>query len=117
MDQAKVALNPPARWMIQQKMRLALLLAMGCHPAPHLIVLAAVAMLIPQPLEHAHGRVLLLARSQGILGQDLLEDRNELAQLGAHRRPAARVRPRRSLNQRLLDRVAAVTQPLGDLPD
>ena len=62
MNVPEVALHPPARRMVQQQMRLPLLLAPCRHESADLIVSAQVAMLLAQTMINPRRRVPLLAR-------------------------------------------------------
>jgi hypothetical protein len=113
----EVALHPTARRMVQQQVRLPLPLAPRRHEPPHLIVAAGVLPLVAQTLEDPGGGVPLLARRGPVLRQDLFDESDKRPELRARRRGRPRVGQRRRLNQRLLHRVAAVTQLPADLPN
>ena len=74
------------------------------------------AVLVPQPLEDALGRVLLLLRPAFVLGQDAVDDGDEGAQLRLHRRLRAPVARRHREPHHLGDRPRIDPEPPSRRP-
>ncbi len=115
LDVTKITFHPAAGRMIQQQMRLTLTLATAAHITTDLVVSAAITVLIPHTLEDPLRRVPLLLRGRGVTFKDLVDHRRERPDLGALHWLRSRIAPRLRLDQRLFDRITAVTQPPGDL--
>ena len=80
-------------------------------------VSAVVAVLIPQPLEDARGRVSLLAGAREVILQDAVDDAGERLQLGTPGRGMSLVARRHGVGQHLAHGVPVQTELSGDLPN
>ncbi len=117
VDMAEVRLQAPARRMRQRNKRLALGPTELADVAPHLVVAARVAVLIPQASIELRRRVLLLAGGLLILNQDLLDQRLVRTQLGSRPILRQRVGTGLTLLQNLPDLPPGMVKPSGNLPN
>ena len=117
IDMAKVRLQPSARRMRQRDKRLALGPTELTDVAPHLVVAAPVAVLIPQTTIQLRRRMPLLAGGLSVLLQDLLDQRLVRTQLRG--RPLRRqpVRTRLTLLQNLPDLPPGMMKPSPNFPN
>jgi len=82
MDLAKIRLQTLARIVDQRNERLTLPLAVPGHVTSHRVVAALIPFAF-QPLEYPHRRVTLLRRLLLVCRENLVDQTNELTQLGA----------------------------------
>ncbi len=117
VDMAEVRLQTPARRMCQRQERLTPIPHPLAHIPPHLVVTAAVAVLIPQPTIQLRHRMLLLTRGLLVLGQDLLDQPLVRTQPRGRTILPQRVRTRLALGQHLPNLPTRMVEPPGDLPN